>query len=31
LSDNITEPVIKINEYLAGVKKATDILRLWKK
>lgn len=31
LSDNLTEPVIKINEYLAGVKKATDILRLWKK
>ncbi len=31
LSDNLTEPVIKINEYLAGIKKASDILRIWKK
>lgn len=31
LSENLTEPVIKINEYLAGIKKATDLLRIWKK
>lgn len=27
LSNNVTEPVIKLNEYLAGIKKLLDILR----
>ncbi len=27
ISNNITEPVIKLNEYLAGLKKLLDILR----
>ena len=27
LSNNVTEPVIKLNEYLAGLKKFLDILR----
>lgn len=27
ISNNITEPVIKLNEYLAGIKKLLDILR----
>lgn len=27
LSNNVTEPVIKLNEYLAGLKKLLDILR----
>jgi len=27
LSDNLTEPVIKLNEYLAGLKKFFDILK----
>lgn len=28
LSNNLTEPVIKLNEYLAGFKKLLDLLRL---
>jgi hypothetical protein len=31
LSDNLTEPVIVLNEYLAGAKKLADILRPGKK
>ena len=27
LSNNVTEPVIKLNEYLAGIKKLLDVLR----
>jgi nitrate reductase gamma subunit len=28
LSDNLAEPVIKMNEYLAGLKRALDLLRI---
>jgi hypothetical protein len=31
LSDNLAEPVIKINEYLAYLKKITDLLNIGKK
>jgi NADH:ubiquinone oxidoreductase subunit K len=30
LSDNMVEPVIKLNEYLAGIKKLIDILNIFK-
>lgn len=30
LSDNMVEPVIKLNEYLAGLKKVLDILKIIK-
>jgi len=30
LSNNVSEPVIKLNEYLAGLKKLLDILKLTK-
>jgi hypothetical protein len=31
LSDNMVEPVIKMNEYLAGFKKAIDMINIFKK
>ncbi len=31
LSDNMVEPVIKMNEYLAGFKKALDMINIFKK
>jgi hypothetical protein len=31
LSENLTEPVIKLNEYLAGLKQVTSFLRIFKK
>ncbi|HPC07106.1 MAG TPA: hypothetical protein PLI60_10350, partial [Anaerolineaceae bacterium] len=31
LSDNVVEPVIKLNEYMAGFKKLLDLLRPGKK
>jgi hypothetical protein len=31
LSDNLTEPVIKLNEYLAAIKQVTSFLRIFKK
>lgn len=31
LSDNLSEPVIKLNEYLAGIRKLTEILRISRK
>jgi hypothetical protein len=31
LSDNLAEPVIKLNEYLAAVKRLTDLLRIGRK
>ena len=31
LSENLVEPVIKLNEYLAGLKRITDILRPFRK
>lgn len=31
LSDNLVEPVIKLNGYLAGIKKALDLLRIFRK
>ncbi len=31
LSDNLTEPVIKLNEYLAGIKRLLEIFRLTKR
>lgn len=31
LSDNLSEPVIKLNEYLAGIRKLTEILRIARK
>jgi NADH:ubiquinone oxidoreductase subunit K len=31
LSDNLAEPVIKLNEYLAYLKKVTDLLNIGKK
>lgn len=31
LSENLVEPVIKLNEYLAGFKRLTDILRPFRK
>lgn len=30
LSDNMVEPVIKLNEYLAGIKKFVDIVNIFK-
>lgn len=30
LSDNMVEPVIKLNEYLAGIKKFVDIINIFK-
>jgi hypothetical protein len=31
LSDNLSEPVIKLNEYLAAIRKFTEILRMTRK
>jgi len=31
LSENLVEPVIKLNEYLAGLKRLMDILRPFRK
>jgi len=31
LSDNLTEPVIKLNEYLAGIKRLLELFRLVKR
>jgi hypothetical protein len=31
LSDNLAEPVIKLNEYLAAIKRLTDLLRIGRK
>jgi hypothetical protein len=31
LSNNLTEPVIKMNEYLAGIRKVFDLIRLVRK
>lgn len=31
LSDNLSEPVIKLNEYLAGIRKLAEILRISRK
>jgi membrane protein implicated in regulation of membrane protease activity len=31
LSDNLVDPVIKLNGYLAGIKKALDLLRIFRK
>ena len=31
LSDNMVEPVIKLNEYLAGIKKLVDMVNIFKK
>jgi hypothetical protein len=31
LSDNLVEPVLKLNEYLAGLKKLIDLVRPFKR
>jgi hypothetical protein len=31
LSENLVDPVIKLNSYVAGIKKALDLLKIFRK